>query len=212
MANQVLSNLTRTLSTFFRFGTLRLKDACGVLEVRTAGDTANADLAANTLRVKGANAGNAVILDAPGSLAANLTLVLPGVDGASGEYLKTNGAGTLSWGTPGSNSDQTDVESFTEATPSPLALFTPAAGAVIRQITIEVTAAASGGAPTVQVGYAADPDAYLLAAESDLKEAACYTVYPLLNVGASPAGVILTLTPGGQTFQGKVYVVHTVPN
>lgn len=212
MANQVLSNLTRTLSTYFRFGTLRLKDSSGVMEVRNAADSANADLAANKLRVKGSNAANAVILDAPGSLGANLTLVLPGSDGASGEYLKTNGSGTLSWGTPGSNSDMTQVESFTEATSSPLTIFAPAANTVIRQITIEVTVAASGGSPTVQVGYAADPDAYLLTTESDLKEVGCYSVYPMSVLGASPADVLLTITPSGQTFQGKVYIVHTVPN
>ena len=40
-----------------------------------------------------------VQLKAPNALAANLALTLPGTDGNSGEVLKTNGSGTLSFGT-----------------------------------------------------------------------------------------------------------------
>lgn len=212
MANQVLSNLTRTLSAYFRFGSIRLKDNGGVAEIRSAGDTANADLGVNRLRVKGANTSNAVVLDAPGGLGGSVTYVLPGADGATGSFLKTNGAGTLSWAVPGSSSDITEVESFTEATGSPLTLFTPSPNGVIRQISLEITAAASGGSPALQVGYAADPDAYMLTTENDPKEAACYHTFPMIEVGSSPNPVLLTILPNGQTFQGKVYVVHTVPN
>ena len=40
-----------------------------------------------------------VQLKAPNALGANLALTLPGSDGNSGEVLKTNGSGTLSFGT-----------------------------------------------------------------------------------------------------------------
>ena len=40
-----------------------------------------------------------VQLKAPNSLGANLALTLPGSDGNNGEVLKTNGSGTLSFGT-----------------------------------------------------------------------------------------------------------------
>jgi len=211
MANQTLSTLVRTMQSYFRIGTIRLKDDSGVVAARNAADTAHADISANQVRVKGANASNAVILGAPAGLGGNATFVLPSADGATGQYLKTNGSGTLSFGDPGSSADQTQAEAFTQASSSPLTIFTPPANAVIRQITIEVTSAASGGSPTVAVGTVADPDAYMDELESDLKETGLYTVYPLANVGASPAAVVLTITPSGQTFTGNVYVVYTVP-
>jgi microcystin-dependent protein len=37
----------------------------------------------------------------PGSLSSSFSLTLPIADGTSSQYLKTNGSGTLSWGTPG---------------------------------------------------------------------------------------------------------------
>jgi hypothetical protein len=53
---------------------------------------------------------NYVIIKAPSAIASNFTLTLPDNDGASGQALKTDGSGVLSWGTvvdttgtPGSN-------------------------------------------------------------------------------------------------------------
>lgn len=40
---------------------------------------------------------NYVAFRAPSSIAANVTWTLPGVDGSSGQFLQTNGAGTLTW-------------------------------------------------------------------------------------------------------------------
>ena len=45
------------------------------------------------------NGSHHVQLKAPNALSANLALTLPGADGNSGEVLKTNGSGTLSFGT-----------------------------------------------------------------------------------------------------------------
>ena len=45
------------------------------------------------------NGSHHVQLKAPNALGANLALTLPGADGNSGEVLKTNGSGTLSFGT-----------------------------------------------------------------------------------------------------------------
>lgn len=49
-----------------------------------------------TLRLKSDNA-NYVELKAPNALAATLSFTLPGLDGAAGQALVTNGAGVLSW-------------------------------------------------------------------------------------------------------------------
>jgi hypothetical protein len=46
-----------------------------------------------------ANGSNYVAIQAPASLAANVTYTLPTSDGTSGQVLTTNGSGTLSWAT-----------------------------------------------------------------------------------------------------------------
>jgi hypothetical protein len=49
------------------------------------------------LRLKNSS-GNFIALDAPSSIATDVTLTLPNTDGDSGQYLQTNGqAGALSW-------------------------------------------------------------------------------------------------------------------
>lgn len=44
------------------------------------------------------NGTNVVVLQAPASLAADLTLTLPNADGTNGQVIRTNGSGTLSFG------------------------------------------------------------------------------------------------------------------
>ena len=44
--------------------------------------------------------GNKVKLTTPDTLAANTTFKLPGADGSAGQFLKTDGSGALSFGTP----------------------------------------------------------------------------------------------------------------
>ena len=50
------------------------------------------------LRLKNSS-GNFIALDAPSSIATDVTLTLPNTDGDSGQYLQTDGAGALSWQT-----------------------------------------------------------------------------------------------------------------
>ena len=50
------------------------------------------------LRLKNSS-GNFIALDAPSSIATDVTLTLPNTDGDSGQYLQTNGSGALSWQT-----------------------------------------------------------------------------------------------------------------
>lgn len=212
MANLILSNLTRTISTYFRIGTIRIKDSSAVLQARNAGDTAFIDVAGKQIRIQGNNATNAIILNSPNGLGASVTYTLPGTDGSTGQVLSTNGSGTLSWASVSANADLTQVEAFTEATSSPLTIFTPPANAIIRLVIIEVTAAAAGGTPTVKAGTALDDDAYMLVTENDLLETGVYEVQPLVSAGGSPSAVILTITPDSQTFSGNVYVVYTNPS
>lgn len=61
-----------------------------------------------------ANGTNYVALRAPASLAANTTYTLPTADGASGQFLTTNGTGALSWSTPIGAGDVTGPASSTD--------------------------------------------------------------------------------------------------
>ena len=58
------------------------------------------------LKLKGSTSGFTAI-DAP-AVAGDNTLVLPGGNGTSGQYLQTNGSGTLSWATVSSLSNAED--------------------------------------------------------------------------------------------------------
>lgn len=51
------------------------------------------------LRLGDADNSNWVAFQAPATVASNVTWTLPSADGTSGQYLSTNGTGTLSWAT-----------------------------------------------------------------------------------------------------------------
>jgi hypothetical protein len=59
------------------------------------------------LRLKNSS-GNFIALDAPSSIATDVTLTLPNTDGDSGQYLQTNGAGALSWQTVATGTQWTE--------------------------------------------------------------------------------------------------------
>jgi hypothetical protein len=61
--------------------------------------TANAQLNAQAdLRFADADSTNWVAFQAPATVTSNITWTLPASDGTSGQFLSTNAAGTLSWG------------------------------------------------------------------------------------------------------------------
>ncbi len=51
------------------------------------------------LRLQDASGGQYVALDAPATIGSSYTLTLPAADGSANQYLKTDGSGTLSFGT-----------------------------------------------------------------------------------------------------------------
>jgi len=56
--------------------------------------------------------GNKVKLATPDTLAANKTFKLPGADGSSGQFLKTDGSGALSFATPTNTIGLTDFDTW----------------------------------------------------------------------------------------------------
>jgi len=57
--------------------------------------------AQSDLRLADSDSSNWVALQAPATIASNVTWTLPAVDGTNGQVLSTNGTGTLSWATAG---------------------------------------------------------------------------------------------------------------
>lgn len=65
-------------------------------------DGTNVQLGATgALRFADTDSSNYVAFKAPGTIASNVTWTLPNTDGSSGQFLSTNGTGTLSWATGG---------------------------------------------------------------------------------------------------------------
>lgn len=65
-----------------------------------SGFASNSDITLNAqsdLRLADADSSNWLAIQAPSVVSSNVTWTLPGVDGSSGNFLSTNGAGTLSW-------------------------------------------------------------------------------------------------------------------
>jgi hypothetical protein len=57
--------------------------------------------ATGALRFADTDSSNYVAFKAPGTISSNVTWTLPNTDGSSGQFLSTNGTGTLSWATGG---------------------------------------------------------------------------------------------------------------
>jgi len=65
-------------------------------------DGTNVQLGATgALRFADTDSSNYVAFKAPGTITSNVTWTLPNTDGSSGQFLSTNGTGTLSWATGG---------------------------------------------------------------------------------------------------------------
>lgn len=75
------------------------------------------------------NGTNYVGLKAPASITANLSWTLPAADGAAGQFLGTDGSGTLSWSTP---SGAGDVVGAASSTDNALARFDGTSGKAIQ--------------------------------------------------------------------------------
>jgi hypothetical protein len=68
----------------------------------TIDDSNNVTLPAQAdLRFSDSDSSNWVAFQAPATITTNVTWTLPSVDGSSGQFLSTNGSGTLSWATGG---------------------------------------------------------------------------------------------------------------
>ena len=73
------------------------------------------------LRLKNSSS-NYVELTAPSSIASDFSLILPANDGDSGQYLQTNGSGTLSWQTVPTPTDPAILQVLSDTSTTSTAL------------------------------------------------------------------------------------------
>lgn len=66
----------------------------------------------DAIRFSDADQSNYVGLKAPTTVPANITFLLPSTDGTNGQFLVTNGSGSLSWGTPSAGVTLVDGGNF----------------------------------------------------------------------------------------------------
>ena len=207
MALLTLSNLVRTMSTYFRIGTFRINDASAVAEIKNAGGTGYGALKATTIRFAGANAANYTGLTSASGLGGSVTFTLPATDGGANTFLKTDGATNLTFASPNAYGEQVADYAFTEASVGTLALLTPAANATVTKVQVTVATAAGSGTPTLKVGVSGTLDRDMLTTEVDLLTVGCYEVAPNSAVGGSPAQIVATITvTAAETFIGVIRI------
>jgi hypothetical protein len=105
----IINNTTASTST--TTGALRVTGGVGIGGALNVGTTITATTglevtsgpvmirANNQLRLYETNNDNFIGLRSPANLTEDVTYILPGADGTSGQVLQTNGLGVLSWGT-----------------------------------------------------------------------------------------------------------------
>lgn len=184
MALRWLADAIGTAKDYWRIGLtgVRLKNNACALEIRNSADAADANIKAAVLTLSGG---------APGA----------------GKVLTSDGGGVGSWQTPTitPNADRVNVEAFTQASGTPLAIYTPAATEIVTKVIVEMTGAAGGGAPTLAVGIAGNVGLYMATTENNVKEVGVYEVQPMIS-NAGGTAIILTIVASAQNFAGNVYV------
>lgn len=211
---RTISDLLQTMKQYFRIGGpsgFRLSNSSGDCNVENAGGTSKAPLGAHTVKVFGSNADHRVGLTAPAGMSADVDFVLPAADGSPNQLIGTDGDGNLGFYDAASTAELCQAESFTQATSSPLTIFTPPANSLITKVQVQVEGAAAAGAPTISVGVSGTVERDMEAADVDLKTVGIYEVTPMTSVGGTPAAIIATITPDSQTFSGTVRVWYVLP-
>ncbi len=105
-----------------------------------------------------ANGSNYVGIQAPASLAANVTYTLPTADGTSGQVLTTNGSGTLSWATDATGGGGSSYSAVRTQSGTTYTLVIGDAGDYIQ--TTSTTAVTITVPPQSSVAWAADTEIY----------------------------------------------------
>jgi hypothetical protein len=188
----ITRQLRRILDTIVQFGGFagfQLKNASAVMQVRNAADSDFTQAEVKEAWIHGTNATFKVILTAPAGLAADQTVTLP----AGGTVPATTGLHV------------SKIVSFNQATSSPLTVdAAPPANATLNQVRVAVDTAAAGGTPLISIGVSGTTGLYMGTGDNSLKAAGQYINDNFVALGGSPAAIIATIVPSGQTFSGRI--------
>lgn len=209
----VYSNILGVMADFIVGGVsgVRQKVVSNILQFRSQGDISWRGIAVRDIKIHKDNASFGITLTVPDGMGGNITLVLPNGVGSPGQFLQSDGSGGMNWANSVSNGALWAVESFTQATSSPQTIFTPPANSYITKALVSVTTPAGGGSPTLALGISGQTALYMATTENYLLQANDYVKDLSAAAGASPAPIIATHVPNGQTYSGLIFVEYTNP-
>lgn len=176
-----------TSLSYFRVGLTgpRLKDVSGVLTVRNAGDSADAQLTVSKINISGDSfdlnsdaAGTGadwkITFARPTSgMTAHVNYTLPVDDGTPSQVLSTDGSGVLSWISASSTASCVKMKTTTLGfgSASPVTLMSTGAGDIIEKIQIIIDTAFNG-TPSVSIGISGTTSKYMPSTAVDLTQVA----------------------------------------
>lgn len=147
---------------------------------------------------------NSVQLEAPATISTSYSLMLPAADGTSGDMLVTDGAGTLSWATPGGGGGTVTNVSAS----APLAVANGTSTPSISLNTSGVTAGTYGSSSLIP-SITVDSFGRVTAATSYSAPTGVNSVTPTAPIGASIASGVLSVSIGQSGVSNDGYLSST---
>lgn len=227
MSVRWLSDLVGTATGYLRLGLsgVRLKNSSGNLQVRNAGDSADAELTASKVNVSGPDLvldsdGNALTLSRNSGQSGALQVVYPAAKGTDGFHLAQK-AGTaagvieLELVAPVTNGLLVDVTDLAFGSSSTVTMFILPSTAVIHKVEVVVDTSWDTAA-TLSVGVnGGSSSKYLASSQADLQAAAAtvFEVNPALDAAGSPEDLEIAYSAASATAgAARVMVHYSVPS
>lgn len=205
-----IPRFTGSDQTLISWKTLALKWLTSVVEVRNLDDDAYADLGAKEIILHGANASYKITLSVP-TLTADVAFPLPANAGTTDQVLTKTASGS-EWATPAPSGIQMAVVTFDEGddgTPVVVIPDTHANGAIVLDVRVKMTTAASDPAATIAIGDETTASKFL--ATTDMKmlktEMHLFQFEATEGVIADGEAVQITVDAQSDTFAGSVTVL-----
>lgn len=223
-------DLKGILGTALQFGIngLRLKNTGGKIRARNAADDADVPLVGSSIQASGdsltlnedaAGAGDdwSMTISRPDTgMTQNLTFKMPANYGTADFVLKTDGAGSLSWGASAdaTNLEATDTTDLDFDSTGTVAMFQLPANAVVRLAAVVVDAPFDG-TPSLSIGVTGELSRYMGSTQVDLTSAAgtVFEVDPATVAEVTAQDLIATYSAGGATVgAARILVSYVIPS
>lgn len=209
---RTISDLVRTMASYFRIGTIRIKDSGTVAEIKNSDDSSYVPVSLSKLKVYGSSSGCVVFSASP--VTTSVEYRLPGADGTSGQVLSTDASGNLSWTTVAVASNQvlSHSENVLFNSSTPIVIFTPPANSFIQKVIVDVDTAFDATGVNLSVGVVGTTSRYMGTTDIDLATVAVYEVEPMYQEDGTPEQVIITFNAGSGGAAGSCYVTVIYSN